>query len=628
MELVRVEVQGFKSVKEEVSLVVDPRVTVFIGANDHGKSNLLEVVLRLNDDRAITDEDRHWDLPPESKSTIMWTFKCDDETITKIQEVADRQPEPEPEEELEEITPDVATSTLAGVGVAPVTSVEEEVKEEEPESEVELEPEETTASNEGKLLILYRDGINSPIRVLSAPYPIPLSKVDEVIRLRPRVELFEPPKIELKDETTLKELTESKDFEFMQGIFRLAGIWDKRNEIFVANDQNSRALDEASERLTKVLNSTWNQGKDLKWHLKHLGTNKIAIKIEDPAVQGRYTRPSLKSSGFRTYFLLSMITLARSQSHPSNSYIYLFDEPGTNLHPRAQIDLQRSFEELSDSTQILYTTHSLFLINKNYPDRNMVVVKTVDGTKINLKPFQKNWKAVRESLGILLSNNFLIAEKTVLVEGPSDVIYLLNAIKALKATNKIDIDLNDLSIVDAGDSSNYVALAKLMLEEGRNVLAILDGDSSGNSAKTRLEKVCGEELGSKTLQILQLSDGKSIEDVLTSPQLLQQAASNIINELVSNGIRTLKSGVDVATEIQNVKSTKAKTLGLILDETTKAMFEPTEKLSKLSIALNYEDQVESNKINRDGVKLVTDIAKLLSLRTEKAYAKGVFEEVS
>ena len=198
-----------------------------------------------------------------------------------------------------------------------------------------------------------------------------------------------------------------------------------------------------------------------------------------------------------------MIILARTQNN-KGKFIYLFDEPGTYLHPHAQLDLQRSFEIISDDAQLVYTTHSLFLINKNYPNRNKVISKTDEGTKIDQKPFLKNWKAVRDSLGILLSNNFLIAEKTLLTEGPSDVIYILSAIKQLKSLDKIDIDLNDLSIVDAGSPDNYIAMAKLMLSEGRDIVALVDGDKYGEDTEGKLKKVCEKELKDKKLQIYKL----------------------------------------------------------------------------------------------------------------------------
>ena len=183
--------------------------------------------------------------------------------------------------------------------------------------------------------------------------------------MRPRVELFEAPKNNLIDKVTREQLT-TAPFEFMQGIFMLAGIWEKRDSIFSESDVNLRLLDEASVRLNDVIKDKWNQGNDLIWKLKHTGTNGniIEIKLQDPSITTRYIRPSLKSAGFQTYFLISMIVLARTQNN-KGKYIFLFDEPGTFLHPAAQMDLQRSFEIISDNAQIVYTTHSVFLINKN-----------------------------------------------------------------------------------------------------------------------------------------------------------------------------------------------------------------------------------------------------------------------
>ncbi len=615
MELREVRIKCFKSVKDEIKILVDPRVTIFIGANDHGKSNLLEAIRCLNDDRPITQEDVHWDKPDEEPVRIEWHFQCSKEVISSMKEKL--------KEQTDEKADDVA-STEEAAQAEPATAETPAVTEEAKAPEA--TEEELLPSNKEKMLVLYREGVNNPVKILSAPLDIPSSKESLIIATKPRVEWFESPNIELKDETTLEQLEGEQDFEFMQGIFRHAGIWEDRKEIFTINDQTTRKLDEASKRLTKVLNTTWNQGKDLIWHLKHDEGSKIAIKIQDQSISSRYTRPSLKSSGFRTYFLLSMITFARTKNNPSKYYIYLFDEPGTNLHPRAQIDLQRSLEALSDDTQILYTTHSLFLINKNHPDRNMVVTKTQEGTKINLKPFQKNWKAVRESLGILLSNNFLIAEKTVLVEGPSDLIYLLHAIRTLKSLGKIDIDLNDLSIVDAGDESNYVAFAKLMLHEGRNVFALLDGDSSGDKNKSRLEKACAKEITGKQLEILQLDHGKSSENVMADLEELKKSILAVTSELIKNKERKLKDGIEPEKEVEKITVSEKKTLGKVIDEATTTWFEPEEKLSKLSVALTYEDLADPAKATKGAEKLVKDIDKALSLRSEKAYEKGVFEE--
>ncbi len=322
-----------------------------------------------------------------------------------------------------------------------------------------------------------------------------------------------------------------------------------------------------------------------------------------------------------------MITYARTENNIADSYIYLFDEPGTYLHPHAQLDLQRTFESISNRTQIIYTTHSLFLINKNYPGRNRVVSKSKNGTQIDQKPFVKNWKAVRDSLGIILSNNFLIAEKTLLVEGPSDVIYILQAIKKLKKIREVDIDLNDLSIVDAGSSENYLAMAKIMANEGREIIALMDGDKKGEEIEKQLTKVCEKEIKDKKLHFLKLPQYKSIEDLFTDVSIMQKTIEDLSLDLISLGIRKLQPNLDLKAEIKKIVPTKNQTFGKIIEEKTTKMFDPGDKLSKLSIALKYEENItESSTLSEEAKNYIGKIKAELSLKNEENSDKLIFED--
>ena len=69
--------------------------------------------------------------------------------------------------------------------------------------------------------------------------------------------------------------------------------------------------------------------------------------------------------------------------------------------------------------------------------------------------------------------NFLLADSTLFVEGPSDVIYVLSAIRQAKREKEIDIDLNEFSIIDAGSSENYQAMTKICLNEGPENCSII-----------------------------------------------------------------------------------------------------------------------------------------------------------
>ena len=600
MRLNKLRIRGFRSVKNEETLFIDHRTTILIGANDHGKSNLLAAIHCLNDDRLIKQEDRNWDLGSSDPVEIRWHFDADETVIKKLTDLGPQEP------------------SYAEMLSAPVGSI--------PQGDLpSLLP-----INKNNEVVFGRDLATNKVNVVSVPAPVLASNEESVLALRPRVEVFEAPTQNVVDQVTRNEL-ETPAFEFMQGIFRFAGLWESRDTIFTNNDKTSRQLAEASEKLTNILIDQWNQGKSLKWFFNHTGSNgdTIRIQIQDPAIKGQYTRPSQRSSGFRTYFLLSMIVYARSQKTPDESHIYLFDEPGTYLHPSAQLDLQRTFEAIADQSQLIYTTHSIFLISKNYPARNRVVSKAGDGTKIDQRPFTKNWKSVRQSLGILLSNNFLIAEKTLLVEGPSDARYFLDALKRMKAAGKIDADLNDLSIVDAGDSQNYIVMAKILLSEGRSIVALADGDSAGKKLQAQLKQICEAEINTKKLQIHLLQENRSSEDVFADITTIRKATRSAFQKLIEDRLRTAKAGFDIEQAVERIKSSPDVSLGRTIDLETRSWFVPEDTISKLLIATLYEDEADKSDAAPPATALseLEKIKSLLGLRDEKSKQEGVFEEI-
>jgi predicted ATP-dependent endonuclease of OLD family len=654
MKLTKLIITGYRSVKRQETLFVDDRVTILIGANDHGKSNLLAAIECLNDEKQIAPDDKNWDAE-HSKVELRWHFFPTEPERDHLATLAltgrsilppeglrppqtDEQSPPvesAQEQVKSKSSAELKSATKADGSLDP--SHQSDLGSEPRVQDASLAPPASVSSpgptfpvDEKGQIIFARDSETNKVTVAALPFEIEVSNADAVLALRPRVEFFESPRGNVIDQVNLKDL-ETPQYEFMQGIFRLGGLWDGRKDIFTQNVTTSKLLDEASERLTKVLNDEWNQGKELRWKLKHTGTNgdHIVMEIEDPAIRGRYTRPSLRSSGFRTFFLMSMIVYARTQKGPSYSSIYLFDEPGTYLHPHAQMDLQRSFEVMADFAQIVYTTHSLFLVSKNYPTRNRVVSKGRDGTKIDQKPFTKNWKSVRASLGILLSNNFLIAEKTLLVEGPSDVIYILTAMRRLKGEGRVDIDLNDISIVDSGSSQNYIAMAKLMLSEGREVVALLDGEEGGRKLEGQLKNVCAKEVKSKKLQVHMLPGGKSSEDVFANLDVLRNVVRVAFDSLVEGGHRKAKENLKIEDEVQKLAPAEGRTLGKVLDEVSTDWFNPPEKISKLLIAMLYEEASERDvsTVPGEAEKEVENIKEELKLRGERAKEPGVFEEV-
>src|SRR5229473_1965179 len=102
MKLKQVRVDGFRSVKERVKLFIDPKVTILIGANDHGKTNLLEAIRCLNDDKALTPEDENWDSVDQGRPVLEFDFGLDEEESEQLKLLADGVAEKEHERKVAE----------------------------------------------------------------------------------------------------------------------------------------------------------------------------------------------------------------------------------------------------------------------------------------------------------------------------------------------------------------------------------------------------------------------------------------------------------------------------------------------------------------------------------------------
>jgi predicted ATP-dependent endonuclease of OLD family len=349
----------------------------------------------------------------------------------------------------------------------------------------------------------------------------------------PRVELFRVSIVEFNDVATAHSIN-TDQLEPLQGVFFCAGI-DPRNSgpLFKQNDKTIKALDIASELLNSNLCKLWGQGTNLSFQLRHHG-NEIHFLADDPSIQTRKARMSKRSEGAIQFFRISMMLYARRMKRAANSYIYLFDEPGVYLHPQGQRDLMQVFERIADENQLVYSTHSLFMLNQNFPARHRLIYKDKNGTKVDQKPYRQNWKLATDALGVYLTSNILFATKILLVEGDSDPIYIYELFRQLNASGEIDVDINSLGVMSFSDYQNLRFLIQLFKHRDNesSVMVLGDGDPTGKGILKRIA-----DLASRlNVSTFSLKDNSSIEDYcLFTPQFLTAIRKAILNAFSAEG---------------------------------------------------------------------------------------------
>ena len=134
------------------------------------------------------------------------------------------------------------------------------------------------------------------------------------------------------------------------------------------------------------------------------------------------------------WFFSFLVWFSQMERTYGNKLVILLDEPGLSLHGEAQKDLLGYIkEDLLPKYQVIYTTHSPFMID---PD-NILNVRTVEnkvtedgamlGTKVSDHPLKADAQTLfplRVALGYGITQSLFVGEHCLLVEGPSDLMYL------------------------------------------------------------------------------------------------------------------------------------------------------------------------------------------------------------
>ena len=199
--------------------------------------------------------------------------------------------------------------------------------------------------------------------------------------------------------------------------------------------------------------------------------------------------------------------------------ILLLDEPGLSLHATAQHDLLRFINErLAPKHQVIFTTHSPFMIDPhNFQCVRTVVDDPQTGTTVSsniLKTDAESAFPLHAALGIELTQTLFIGPNVLLVEGPSDVIYLQYLSDQLVKAGKNGID-EKWVLVPGGGITKLPAFLALF---GANQMkaAVVTDSSASNERVIKDVRASGKLYAAGIIQIGEVLnvDEADIEDIL------------------------------------------------------------------------------------------------------------------
>ncbi|MCH7712754.1 MAG: AAA family ATPase [Chloroflexi bacterium] len=309
-------------------------------------------------------------------------------------------------------------------------------------------------------------------------------------------------------------------------------------------------LEGASERVTQEIFRYWSQNQSLRvqfllqralpgdpapynegWVLR--------TRIQNTR-QGDTTSFDERSAGM-VWFFSFLVWFNQIRSTYGDNLILLLDDPGLALHGRAQADLLKYIEErLASNYQVIYTTHSPFMIDPANLSRARTVENIVvdapessedgllEGTKVGdrvLSSDRDTLLPLQVALGYGLAKSLAVAENTLLVDGPSEVLYLQWFKRKLASMGKSTLD--DRWVITPCGGVEKVAAFMSLMSGGPQKIAVVgsfpagQGLEAGETPETKLMKE-GHVL---TWDSYTKTPNSRIEDVIGRDAYLELAAT-------------------------------------------------------------------------------------------------------
>lgn len=187
---------------------------------------------------------------------------------------------------------------------------------------------------------------------------------------------------------------------------------------------------------------------------------------------GTRTNISYKGEGIKSLITLALLN---SSSRKNISRIIAIEEPESHLHPEAIHQINNVIQQISETSQVIITTHNGVFANRLNISSNILIDNGL-GKKAN------SLNEIRELLGIRLSDNLVAAEVMVIVEGEDDCISFKNILMKISTKIKNAIKNKKLDFTDLGGATNLKYKCSLYSSLMCKYYAIVDGDKCGISA--------------------------------------------------------------------------------------------------------------------------------------------------
>ena len=266
-------------------------------------------------------------------------------------------------------------------------------------------------------------------------------------------------------------------------------------------DRRRYRLNSASIKLTDGINRVWQPNPDRpeadrlrveadQQYLKVVVEDELGVEVE----------LDQRSEGYQWLVSFFVVFFAEAEDRYENA-VLLLDEPGLSLHGLKQREFRTTVSRLGETNQILYSTHSPFMVGPDELDfvRVVEMKERNTGTKVHTTVTAGDSASLlplQEALGYDLAQSLFTQQRNLVLEGLTDYWYVEATAALLKAAGEEGIN-DKISLIPANSAGKVVYYATILHANSLKVAALLDSDAAGQAA-ARVETLVNT-LGNKNI---------------------------------------------------------------------------------------------------------------------------------
>ncbi len=515
MKIRKIKITNFKSVLEtEFNTPKD--LTALVGGNESGKSNLLKSLIGYFSSEAFSQSDKHQLGLDDPEVTI--DFSLTDEEKKKISDLTGMK-----KVDLLTVSKKGAEKTIVNLEIptsnpAPVVTASDDSKKEDPEPSQEAESSKddipADESKEAAEKVKPETLNENPTPDIDIKKEI-LSMLPTLVSVESVVDLVDGTDIKIEDLKSAKEQPTGL-LSTINAFLQLGQVdLDQLLSPDISLSEKNKILLSGSAKAGKKIREYWTQ-EDLKIHI---GTNgeslaihvrdggclpnkpvvKQNMKLEDVDIANQnienreddtkwiWTGFGERSFGFRWF--VTFYSKYLSVVSESDNIIIVIDDLGIYLNASIQEVLYKKLLNLTkDKVQIIYTTHSPYMLDFSETENILLVEKKETGTKVledwwKRKSFRELPQPLRE-IGVSRAEH-IFKQKNLLVEGATDITVIRRLAKMFTLDTEVVNNLESINIYPVGGKGEMIGVAMYCRTDGKKAITLFDSETEALALNQR-----------------------------------------------------------------------------------------------------------------------------------------------